>query len=104
METYRIGITDLAKQDILDIATYITYELQEPTIAAKTVNVILDTIYTLEKMPNRIGLAKGERLAEKGIRPLYVKNYTIFFRVDEAMRVVYVVRVLYSRRDWESLL
>ena len=104
MGEYRVNITDLAKQDITKTAAHITYEFQEPTIAVKTTDAILDAIFTLEEMPDRIGLVKDERLAEKGIRPLYVKNYTVFFRIEESARVVDIVRVLYSRRDWTSLL
>jgi plasmid stabilization system protein ParE len=104
MDTYRINITDTAKQDILSISAYISNELQEPAIAVKAVNAILDAIYTLEEMPNRIGPAKDERLAEMGIRPLYVKNYTVFFRIVESAQVVDIVRVLYSRRDWKVLI
>ena len=104
MDEYRIGISDLAKQDIRDVAVYITQELQEPGIAEKTTNAILDAIITLEKMPDRIGLVKDKRLADKGIRPLYVKNYTVFFRIEESTKSVDIVRVLYSRRDWASIL
>jgi len=104
MDEYRVNITDLAKQDIIETAAHITYEFQEPAIAVKTTDAILDAIFTLEEMPDRIGLVKDERLAEKGIRPLYEKNYTVFFRIEESARVVDIVRVLYSRRDWTSLL
>jgi len=104
MDIYRISVSDLAKQDIKDVATHITYELQEPAIAMKTTNAILDAIFTLEEMPERIGYVKDERLAGKGVRPLYVNNYTIFFRIEESERVVDIVRVMYSRRNWATLL
>jgi len=104
MDEYSIKISDLAKQDIRDIAAHITQEFQEPGIAEKTTDAILDAIFTLEAMPDRIGLVKEERLAAKGIRPIYVKNYTVFFRLEKSPRVVEIVRVLYSRRDWASIL
>ena len=104
MEKYWIEISDVAKRDIRDIAVYITNEFQEPIVAENTVSSILDAIFTLEEMPDRIGLVKDERLAKKGIRPLYVKNYTVFFSIEKPARVVDIVRVLYSRRNWASLL
>jgi len=67
-------------------------------------NAILDAIDALEQMPDRIALVKDKRLAAKGIRPLYVKNYTVFFRIDKNPNVVEVVRVLYSHRDWASII
>ena len=104
MGVYRVSITDLAKQDIRRIASYIKNDLQEPEIAIKTVDAILDAIYTLENMPLRIKLANDDRLAGKGIRGLGVESYTVFFRVFDSPKTVEVIRVLYSRREWQALL
>ena len=104
MKVYKINIADVAKQDIRDIKIYITNELQEPVTAVNITNAILDAIDTLEHMPDRIALVKDKRLAAQEIRPLYVKNYTVFFRIDDSLDVVEVVRVLYSHRDWASIL
>ena len=104
MKVYRINIADVAKQDIRDIGIYITNELHEPVVAINITNAILDAIETLEQMPDRIALVKDKRLAANGIRPLYVKNYTVFFHIDDILDVVEVVRVLYSHRDWASIL
>ena len=109
MEKYLIDISDIAKHDIKSIAAYITNEFKEPVIAINTVDSIIDAIYTLEDMPDRIALVKDKHLAEKGIRPLHVKNYTVFFRINRDRRtdsknVIDIIRVLYSHRDWASLL
>jgi len=104
MKVFRINIADVAKQDFRDIKIYITNELQEPVTAIKITNAILDAIDTLVQMPDRVALVKDKRLATQGIRPLYVKNYTVFFRIDDSLDVVEVVRVLYSHRDWASIL
>ena len=103
MGEYRIIISDLAKQDIRDTASYIKYSLQEPVISERITEAILDAVFTLEDMPLRVGLVNDERLAERQIRGLYVKNYTVFFRVNESLKKVEVLRVLYSRRDWPTL-
>jgi len=94
----------LAKQDIRETAAYIRHNLQEPTIAEKNTEAILDAIFTLEDMPARIGLVNGERLAKKQVRGLHVKNYTAFFRINETLKTVDIIRVIYSRRDWATIL
>ena len=104
MGDYKVNISDLAKQDIRDTASYIKYDLQEPVIAEKTIEVITDAIFTLEDMPARISLVNDERLAKKQVRGLHVKNYTAFFRINETLKTVEIIRVLYFRRDWPSLL
>jgi len=104
MDEYNVVISDLAKQDIQNTASYIKHDLLEEAIAEKTTEAILDAIFTLENMPMRIGLVKDERLAAAHIRGLHIKNYTVFFRANETLKTVEIVRVLYSRRDWAALL
>ena len=104
MGVYKIDISDLAKQDIRDIASYISHELLEPIIAEKAVDAIIDAIFTLDSMPERIKFVDDERLAKKEIRALYVNNYTVFFQIKETQNIVTIVRVLYSHRDWSALL
>jgi len=104
MEMFKINITDNAKHDIREIINYITNELHEPVVATNITNAILDAIETLGQMPDRIALVKDKRLSALGIRPLYVKNYTIFFRIDKSLNTVDIVRVQYSHRDWASIL
>ena len=104
MGEYSIVVSDLAKQDIRDTATYIEYDLQEPKVAEKNTEAIISAILTLEDMPERIGFMRDERLASKQIRGLQVKNYTIFFRINKVIKTVEIVRVIYSRRDWAALL
>ena len=45
-----------------------------------------------------------ERLSLNGIRRLLVDNYIIFFTINEFDKVVTIVRILYSRRDWIDLI
>jgi len=104
MKVFKINITDTAKQDIRGIKKYITEEIQEPVAAVNTTESILNAITSLEQMPDRIAPVKDKRLAAQGLRPLYVKNYTVFFRIDESHDLIDIVRVLYSHRDWASIL
>ena len=104
MERYNVDITDLGKQDIRDIAAYISETLLEPTLAENTVESILDAIFSLDCMPARVPLVRDNRLAKMGIRGLFVKNYTVFFRINETIKNTEVIRILYSRRDWQAIL
>ncbi len=55
-------------------------------------------------MPKRQNLVKDEVLSSRGIRRLLVDNYMIFYVVDDSKKKVTVIRILYFRRDWESLI
>ncbi len=55
-------------------------------------------------MPQRFPLISDERLSQMGYRKLVVKNYVVFYLIDEKNKVVEIGRILYGRRDWLSLL
>ena len=71
--------------------------LLEPVIAAKQYNRIADAILTLEQMPERIKLMDSQPERARGLRPLLVDNYTVFFVIKAD--TVHIARVLYSASD-----
>jgi plasmid stabilization system protein ParE len=76
------------------IYNYIAEKLLEPVTAAKQYDRIADAILTLEEMPERIRLMNSKPERSRGLRPLIVDNYTVFFVVN--VETVQIVRVLYS--------
>jgi len=94
MKHYDVLISNKAYEDMEAIYQYIAKTLLEPIIAAKQYNRIVEAILTLEKMPERIRLMYSEPERSKGLRPLIVDNYTIFFVIRD--EIVYIVRILYS--------
>ena len=55
-------------------------------------------------MPNRCPFVRNEALKEEGFRWVAVRNYTIFFKVDEKAKIVRIWRILYSKRKYDELL
>lgn len=104
MNKYNIEITEPAETDLFEIGNYIAKELLEPEIAKKIISKIAKEIFTLEEMPLRNGLVSDKRLSNKGIRKLIIDNYIIFYTVNEEMRVITIIRILYVKRDWINLL
>lgn len=104
MKAYHLVITELAEADLKEIADYVTKELREPSTAQALITKISEAIFELEKMPNRYALVDDERLANQGIRKLVVNNYIVFYIVFENDKSVTIIRILYSRRDWNNLL
>jgi addiction module RelE/StbE family toxin len=104
IDKYNIEITKPAEKDLYEIGRYISRELLEPEIAKKMVSQIAIGIITLEEMPLRNALVADARLAYKGIRKIMVDNYIIFYLVNEEIKIVTIIRILYGRRDWINLL
>ena len=63
-----------------------------------------EAMSSLTEMPQRCPLLVDERLFQKGYRKIIVKNYVVFFSIDEKNYVVDIERILYGRRDWLRIL
>jgi len=101
---YSLNVTDIAEEDILDTLKYIADVLKAP----KAANNLLDEIERheeiLENTPNIYPFVPDEYLAQKGLKFTRIKNYLMFYVVDEDEKIVTVIRFLYNRRDWKNIL
>lgn len=104
MKTYQIEITEPAELDLREIYRYISVELQEPSIALSFIEKINEAIIGLENLPYRHELVIDEQLANQGIRKIPIEKYMIFFKIQEDEKKITVVRILYGKRDWLSLI
>ena len=50
-------------------------------------------------MPARYPLTEGEPWRTKGIRRMPVRNFLVYYLIDEEAKTVWVTAVLYGRRD-----
>ncbi|NLA25844.1 MAG: type II toxin-antitoxin system RelE/ParE family toxin [Firmicutes bacterium] len=100
---YRIDISEPAENDLREIVRYISAQLSAPMTAMEMLEAMEQTIVSLEEMPHRASAVADERLASIGYRKLIVKNYIIFFSIDEKAKVD-VERILYGRRNWRAIL
>ena len=105
---YKLVITEPAGQDIAEAIHYIAKELQNPAAAKNLLADIDSAVDSLQENPKRYALVKDEYLASKGLRFMPVHNYLVFYIVRESERddtkSVTIERILYSRRNWVSLL
>jgi len=75
-------------------------EFQRKQIASfKLTDGIYDGIEKLSTMPSRFPVWRREPLKSKGVRSFAVKNFNVFYVVDEMRKTVFVLRVIYNRRD-----
>ncbi len=101
---YNIIITKNAEHDILETARYISFELQNPYAANSLLDLIDDKVNSLSEMPTRHKLVDDEFLSKQGFRAIQIKNYTLFYRVNEIENTVVVQRFLYSKRNWSYII
>jgi len=101
---YKIIISPSAKSDIREIRKYIKIVLQNPTAAKRRISLLQSKINELRNNPQLYPLLLDDLLALKGFRSVAAKNHIIFYVINEKNSSVYVVRVMYYRRDWANIL
>ena len=101
---FSVIISEDAEADIIRIADYISNELYSLQAAYDLMYEVRKQILALSHMPKRFALVDDERLASKGVRLIPVKNFLIFYVVDEEAKTVNIVGVMYGKRDWMNLL
>ena len=101
---YKIHITKSAKEDIKGIIIYIKSQFSANLTADKMLDAFDNAILGLVDFPYKYPSIRDERLASLGFRMLTVKNYIVFYSIDESSSIVNIERVLYGRRDWKHIL
>ena len=101
---YSVNITELAEEDILSTMRYISDALKNPIAANNLLNEIERHEKILEDTPNIYPFVNDEYLSEKGLKYIIIKNYLMFYTIDEDNKIVNVIRFLYGRRDWINIL
>ena len=100
----RVVFTEPAEYDLLDIEYYIFVDLCNPQAAQRISEGILDAAGKLKEYPEGHPLVGDELLGRMGIRIAYFDNYNIFYYYDMQNDVVYIIRVLYNKVDWQNIL
>ena len=100
MDKYEVKLLPKAYRDIDQIYAYIAAEIKAPETAKDLVRSIEDSILALEEFPRRGAERKVGVYAHRGYRQLFVKNFTIIYRIDEKMKYVIIVTVKYSQSSF----
>ena len=100
MEHYEVFLSPKALRDLDAIYAYVAEVLLEQKTAAELIDELENGILSLEQMPYRCAERKVGAYGNRGYRQLFIRNYTVIYRIDEENRHVIVVTVVYSRRDF----
>ena len=99
---YSVKYSTRAFYDLQDIEEYITNAFKNPEAALEQIYRITRAVRNLENFPKMHAVRKTD-LKNREIRAFPVNNYNIFYFIDEAENIVNISRVLYGRRNIDSL-
>ena len=97
--SYQITVTPDAEADLSELRDYIANVLRSPETARSYLHHLRREIGSLSEMPARIKAVDEEPWHSRGIRKLIVKNFLVYFRIVEEQKTVYILNVIYARRD-----
>lgn len=101
---YDIHITRAAERDLSSAADYIEFVLLNPQAADDLLDEAEKEIGELSTLPEKFALVDDPVLKAWGIRFTLVKNYIAFHVTSEESHTICIVRFLYGKRDWITIL
>lgn len=102
--SYHVHITRQAEKDLGRALDYIEFSLKNPQAADSLLDEAETTLASLDQMPERYALADDKLLVAWGIRFVQVKKYLAFYVIAKETRTVHIIRFLYGKSDWRSIL
>ena len=75
-----------------------------PDVADKPLDNATEQINSLSDLPQKFHLVNDPVLASWGIRSVIINNYLAFYTIDEEKQMVIIVRFLYQKSNWSSIL
>ena len=100
MDNYLVELLPKAFRDLEDIYKYISTEIKDVDAAKKIANLLEESIFSLETMPYRGAERKVGNYANKGYKQLFVKNFSVVYRIDEKKKTVIVVTVRFMPSEF----
>jgi plasmid stabilization system protein ParE len=102
--TYQVHITKAAERDLNAAADHIEFHLHNPLAADALLDRAERAILSLSDHPKRYAIVDDPVLRGWAIRFVQVNHYLAFYTVSEKDQTVHIVRFLYGKRDWMSIL
>lgn len=102
--TYQVHITGRAERDLSRAADYIEFSLKNPQAADSLLDEAEAVLSSLGELPKRYAVVDDAVLSTWKIRYVQIKKYLAFYVVDDEARIVHIIRFLYGKSNWRSIL
>lgn len=99
---YKIKLTKAALRDLKVVLTYISDKLKNKKASMELRNLFYVEVSKLKDNPRvyqRVNIIESE----EDIRYLRVKNYLVFYLIDEESKTIYILEFLYGKRNWVEI-
>ncbi|GMO12336.1 MAG: hypothetical protein Ta2D_14200 [Rickettsiales bacterium] len=96
---YGLIFSKLFGDDIDSTYQYIKENLKAPMAAENLMKEVKQELEHLKETPTRRPIIKDELIAALNLRAIKIKNYVVYYSVNEKKQTVILVRFLYNKKD-----
>ena len=97
-------LTEKADADLDDVVQYIAVELANPKAASDFVDKLQSAIEEARSFPESGSLVINEYLPDTEVRKKLVENYILYYLPDSEKKTIFVLRIVYGRRNMDEIL
>ena len=96
---YKVHITKYAYEQMTEIKRYIADEIYAPMAAKNLLLAMKSAAISLAAMQATHPLMQEEKWRSQGLRQMVIKNFLMYYWIDEEHSQVNIVAVVYGRRE-----
>ena len=97
---YNLEYQPIAQHDMINIVTYISEVLCNPIAANRLAEAFIDSAENIRDFPYSMPVYHPVKPLKYEYRKLIVNNYIMFYRVNDAQKLITVARVIYAKSDY----
>lgn len=101
---YKLEFLPIAKNDIDNIIYYISNNLKNVTASIKLRDLFIDSIDKILEFPYGSPIYQHVKFLKNEYRSFKVKNFIMFYTINEQDKIITIVRVLYQKMDISKIL
>ena len=101
---YKLEFLPIAKKDIDDIIYYISNNLKNNAAAINLSKCFIKGANSILEFPYGLSEYKAKSKLKNEYRSIKIKNFLMFYTINERKKTITVVRVLYQKIDITSIL
>ncbi len=101
---YKIEVLPIAKKDIDETIYYISHNLKNVSAAKKLRDLFISSFDNIIEFPYIGTIYQSINTLKYKYRSYKIKNFIMFYIVDEKQKLITIVRVLYQKMDINNIL
>lgn len=101
---YQYKFTEKATTDLDEIISYIAVQLNSKGAASKFLDNVVETIEQICSFPELGKIVENEFLTRNDVRQIIIGNYILYYIPNSSERVIYILSILYGKRNLNDIL